>query len=65
MRRELTGFYRRSSTALVVLAIGIALSAAAAVRVAGQLEREARLKFESAVSDAKAAIGTPRSVSSV
>jgi diguanylate cyclase (GGDEF)-like protein/PAS domain S-box-containing protein len=47
---------RLESTAFVVLAIGAALSAAAAVLVAGQLEREARLKFESAVSDAKATI---------
>ncbi len=52
----LAGIYRRTSTAVVVLAIGIVLSAAAAYLVVRQLEREARLKFESVVSDAKAAI---------
>jgi diguanylate cyclase (GGDEF)-like protein/PAS domain S-box-containing protein len=58
MRLESIAFYRRASTAFVVLAIGVTLSAAAALLAAGQLEREARLKFESAVSDAKAAIET-------
>ncbi len=52
----LSGIYRRTSTAVVVLVIGIVLSAAAAYLVARQLEREARLRFESAVSDAQAAI---------
>ena len=58
MRLRLTGFYRRSSTAIAVLTIGIALSAGAALLTASQLEREARLKFESAVGDAKDAIET-------
>jgi len=52
----LSGIYRRTSTAVVVLVIGVVLSAAAAYLVARQLEREARLRFESAVSDAQAAI---------
>ena len=50
--------YSHASAAWLVLAAGVVLSAAAALLVAGQLEHEARLKFESAVSDAKAAIET-------
>ena len=56
MQPRLAGIYKRTSTAVAVLATGIVLSAAAAVLVAGQLEREARLRFEGAVSDAQAAI---------
>ena len=50
--------YSHASAARVVLGAGLILSVAAALLVAGQLEREARLKFESAVNDAKAAIDT-------
>ena len=53
---RLTGVLRRSSTAVVVLAIGVLLSAVGAYLVAGQVEREARLKFDGEVSDAKSAI---------
>ncbi len=56
MQPRLAGIYKRASTAVAVLATGIVLSVVAAVLVAGQLEREARLKFEGAVSDARAAI---------
>ena len=56
MQSNLSSIYRRASIAVVVLAIGVVLSAAAAYLVAGQVEREASLKFDSAVSDAKAAI---------
>ena len=56
MHGRFTGLYGRASTALVVLAVGIALSAVAAYLVAVQVEREARLMFDSAVSDAQAAI---------
>ena len=58
MRLILARFYRRPSTAIVVLAIGTALSAAAALLAAGQMARESRLKFERAVGDAKTAIET-------
>ena len=56
MREKVTGLYGRASTALVVLAVGIALSAVAAYLVAVQVEREAKLMFDSAVSDAQVAI---------
>jgi len=49
-------FAGRASTAFAVLAIGIVLSAAAAYWTAKQVQREVRLKFESAVTDAQAAI---------
>ncbi len=45
-----------ASTAMVVLAIGCVLSAAAAYWVAGRIEHEARSRFESTVTDAQAAI---------
>ena len=54
----LARIYSHASAAWLVLAIGVVLSAAAALLVAVQLEREARLKFESAVNDAKAAVST-------
>jgi diguanylate cyclase (GGDEF)-like protein/PAS domain S-box-containing protein len=54
----LARIYSHASAAWLVLVAGVVLSAAAAWLVAGQLEREARLKFESAVSDANATIGT-------
>ena len=57
-RSGLARIYRHASAAWLVLATGVILSAAAAYVVQRQLEREARSKFESAVSDAKAAIET-------
>jgi len=54
----LARIYGHASAARLVLAAGLLLSVAAALLVAGQLEREARMKFEGAVSDAKAAIDT-------
>src|SRR6185436_18161084 len=54
----LARIYSHASAARVVLAAGLILSVIAALLVAGQLEREARLKFESAVNDARAAIDT-------
>lgn len=56
MRQKLANIVNRASTAFVVLVIGIVLSAAAAYWVATRVEREARLKFESAVTDARTAI---------
>ncbi len=50
--------YSHASAARVVLAAGLLLSVAAALLVAHQLEREARMNFESAVNDARAAIDT-------
>ena len=58
MKSSLATFYRRPSTAWLVLALGMALSIAAAVLVSRQAEREARLEFDSAVSDAQAAVDT-------
>jgi PAS domain S-box-containing protein len=52
----LARFYSHPSAAWLVLATGFVLSAAAAFLLAGQVEREARLKFDSAASDAKVAI---------
>ena len=49
-------FASHASTAYTVLAIGIALSAAAAYWTAGRVQRELGLRFESAVTDAQAAI---------
>ncbi len=54
----LARIYSHASAARLVLAAGLVLSVAAALLAANQLEREARLKFESAISDAKAAIDT-------
>ncbi|MEK6245829.1 MAG: EAL domain-containing protein [Pseudomonadota bacterium] len=54
----LARIYSHASAAWLVLAAGVVLSAAAAYAVQRQVEREARLKFESAVSDAKAAVDT-------
>jgi len=58
MPQRLAVIYRHASISLAALAIGIALSAAAAYLVAGQLEREARLKFEADVGDAQDAIAS-------
>ncbi len=58
MKSKLAGTFWRAPTAVAVLAVGIVLSAAAAYLVARQLEREARQKFESTVSDARGAIET-------
>ena len=53
---KLVRFASHALTAYAVLAIGIVLSAAAAYWTARQVQREVRLKFESAVTDAQAAI---------
>ena len=55
---RLAVIYRQVSTSLSVLAIGVALSAAVAYLVAGQVAREARLKFEADVGDAQEAIAS-------
>ncbi len=52
----LARFYRHPSAAWLVLATGFVLSAASAYLLAGQVAREARLKLDSAASDAKVAI---------
>ena len=49
-------FASHAWTAFAVLAIGIVLSAAAAYWTASRVEREVRLKFESAVEDARDAV---------
>ncbi|HEY5292469.1 MAG TPA: EAL domain-containing protein [Burkholderiales bacterium] len=49
-------FASHASTAFAVLAIGIVLSAAAAYWTAKQVQREVRLKFESAVAGAREAV---------
>jgi diguanylate cyclase (GGDEF)-like protein/PAS domain S-box-containing protein len=54
----LARIYSHASAAWVVLTIGIAMSVALALLAAGQLKREERLKFQSAVSDARAAVET-------
>ena len=56
MQLKLAYIASNAATALVVLAIGSVLSVGAAYWTAGQLEREARVKFETDVSDAKDAI---------
>ncbi|MGH8676651.1 MAG: CHASE domain-containing protein, partial [Burkholderiales bacterium] len=56
MRPAPARFSTRNLAAWVVLAFGVALSAIAAYLVLAQVEREARLKFGSVVSDAQAAI---------
>ncbi len=50
---KLANILSHAATAFVVLAIGIALSAAAAYWTASQVEREARLKFEYDVTTAR------------
>ncbi len=50
--------YRRASTSLAVLVLGIALSVAAAYLADRQLAHEARLTFDADVSDAQDAIAT-------
>jgi diguanylate cyclase (GGDEF)-like protein/PAS domain S-box-containing protein len=52
----LARYYSHPSAAWVVLAAGVLLSAAAGYAVQRQLERENRLQFDSAVSDANALI---------
>ncbi len=47
-----------AATALVVLAIGLVLSAAASYWAAHQVERDAKAQFESAVNDARDAVET-------
>ncbi len=54
--KKLTSIVGYASTAMIVLAIGCVLSAAAAYWVANRIEHEARLRFESTVTDAQAAI---------
>ncbi|MBC7804311.1 MAG: EAL domain-containing protein [Candidatus Parcubacteria bacterium] len=54
----LARIYSHAAAAWLVLAAGAVLSVSAALLVERQVEREARLQFESAVNDAKSAIGT-------
>jgi diguanylate cyclase (GGDEF)-like protein/PAS domain S-box-containing protein len=56
MRPKIATIVSHASTAFVVLAIGIVLSAAASYWTANQVGREARLKFETAVNDASDAV---------
>ena len=56
VQSKLARIASHAATAWVVLAIGCALSAAAAYWVARQVEQEARVKFEIDVDDAKDAI---------
>ena len=56
MQPRLAGIVNRASTAYVVLASGLVLSVAGAFLAAKQVEHEARLKFEGAVSDSPDAI---------
>ncbi len=56
MPSKLTAILGHAATALVVLAIGILLSVAAAYWMARQVEHEARVKFENDVGDARDAI---------
>jgi diguanylate cyclase (GGDEF)-like protein/PAS domain S-box-containing protein len=51
-------FYRHGPAAWLVLSAGMLLSVVAALLVAAQLEREAQLRFESALGDARSAIET-------
>jgi len=55
---RLTGIYRRISTAWWVLAVGLALSAAAAYLVARGVAHEAQLNFDAEVADMRDAIST-------
>jgi hypothetical protein len=56
MRLRLANLFGRASSAYVVLAIGLVVSAAATYLVARDVENDARLKFEGAVSDSPEAI---------
>ncbi len=56
MQPKLANITRHAATVFVVPAIGIVLSVGAAYWTANQLEREARLKFESAAVDAHDAV---------
>ncbi len=56
MRPKFVDIASHASTAFAVLALGIVLSAAAAYWTANQVQREVRLKFESAVKQAHAAV---------
>ena len=53
---KLTDAVSHAATALVVLAVGGILSVAAAYWMSNQVEREARLRFENAVTDAHNAV---------
>ncbi len=55
MLSKLANTASHAATAWIVLAAGIVLSAAASYWTANQVEREAKLKFEDAVTDAQAA----------
>src|SRR5688500_11126685 len=57
MRPSLQRVYSHASAAWVVLALGLLVSASAAWLLHRQAQREMRLQFDSAVSDANAAIG--------
>ena len=56
MQRKFANIVSRVSTAYLVLAIGIVLSIATAYFAASMVEREARLKFDSAIADASDAV---------
>ena len=56
VQSKLAGMFSHAATAWVVLAIGCALSAAAAYWIARQVEEEARVKFENDVDDVKVSI---------
>ena len=56
MPPKLVDIASHASTAFAVLALGIVLSAAAAYWTAKQVQREVRLKFESAVAGAREAV---------
>ena len=58
MQPRPTGIRRRGAASLVVFAMGVTLSAAAAYLVAGQVAREERLKFEADVGGAEDAIAS-------
>ena len=53
VQSKLTGMFSHAATAWVVLVIGCALSAAAAYWVVGQVEHEARVKFENDADDVR------------
>ena len=56
MRLRLANLFSRASSAYVVLAIGLVVSAAATYLVARDVEYDAGLKFDGAVSDSPEAI---------
>ena len=56
MRSKLTEAVSNAATALVVLAVGSVLSAAAAYWMSNQIEREAKQRFERAVTEAHNAV---------